>query len=414
VRSPESRLPPTRQRVARRSAPLRVVAPPPLRVVDVALLHGQHGGEIRTYIDARAAWARTTETVEHHMIVPGGGGGGGPGCHELASLRLGAAGGARVPRGVAALQATLRALRPDVVLLHDPFWGPLAVARTARRVGASVVAVHHGSTALDAAALPGPDRLWRPALRAWMQHAVDGLVAAGDTHPDCDPAAAIALRWGLDPAFVPQRGMPREDHVLVVVRLGREQGVVELLRAAARSREPWRLRLVGSDAMEPRLRRLAATLGLGDRVQWLPIVADRAELARAYAAARVVVMPEAHETFGLVCLEAAACGACVVACSTAPSVAQMGELVRTYEPGDGGGLLRAIEAARAAEPDPAAAAALAARSTWSAAFEAQTAQLARLVERRRAACANAVLRREWREGTLPGAAPRPPRPALLR
>jgi alpha-1,6-mannosyltransferase len=413
VRSPESRLPPARQRVARRSSPLRVVAPPPLRVVDVALLQGQHAGEVRTYIDARAAWARTIETVEHHMIVPGSGSGG-PGRHELASLRLGAAGGPSVPRGVAALQATLRALRPDVVLLHDPFWGPLAVARTARRVGASVVAVHHGSTALDAAALPGPDRLLRPALRAWMQHAADGRVAAGDTYPDRDPTGAVALRWGLDPAFVPQRGVPREEHVLVVERLGREQGVVELLRAAARSREPWRLRLVGGGAMQPRLRRLAATLGLGDRVQWLPIVTDRAQLARAYAAARVVVMPETQGTFGLVGLEAAACGACVVACSTAPSAAQMGELARTYEPGDGGGLLRAIEAARAAEPDLAAAAALAARSTWSAAFEAQTAQLARLVERRRAACADAVLRREWREGTLPGAAPRPPRPALVR
>jgi alpha-1,6-mannosyltransferase len=393
------------------------VAPPPLRVADVALLYGERTGEIRTYIDARSAWARATGTIEHHLIVPGSGsgsGGGGPGRHELASLRLGAADGSRVPRGVAALQATLRALRPDVVLLHDPFWGSLAVARTARAIEASVVAVDHGSIALDAAALPGPDGLWRPAQRTWMQHAVDGIVAAGDARPDCGRTPVIALRFGLDPAFAPQRGVPREDHVLYVGRLGREKGLVELLHAAARSPEPWRLRLVGSGPKQPRLRRLAETLGLGDRVQWRPVIADRAELARTYAAARVVVMPGAHEAFGLVGLEAAACGASVVACSTAPSVAQMRELVRTFEPGDVGGLLRAIEAARAAEPDPDAAGALAARSTWSAAFEAETAELARLVERCRAARTEALLRREWREGTRPGAAPRPPRPTLQR
>lgn len=54
--------------------------------------------------------------------------------------------------------------------------------------------------------------------------------------------------------------------------------------------------------------------------------------------------------------------------------------MRTYEPGDLGGLLSTIEAARAV--DPLAAAALAARSAWAAAFEAETAQLRRLAERR--------------------------------
>ncbi|MEY2516763.1 MAG: hypothetical protein QOJ89_4121 [bacterium] len=58
-------------------------------------------------------------------------------------------------------------------------------------------------------------------------------------------------------------------------------------------------------------------------------------------------------------------------------------LVQTYEPGDVDGLLTAIEAARQSDPDPVAAAALAARSTWAAAFEAETVQLRRLVDRGR-------------------------------
>jgi alpha-1,6-mannosyltransferase len=366
------------------SSTLRAVPQPRLRVADVALFYGERGGGIRTYIDARSAWARATGAIDHHVIVPGRDGGA-PGRHELPSLRMAASNGYRVPRGVASLLATLRTLRPDVVLLHDPFWGPRAVARTAREIGATVLAVHHGSIALDAAGLPGPDALWRPALRTWMHHAyreADGVISAVDPRADCGRAAAIGLRFGLDQAFVPQPGVRRESHVLYVGRLGREKGVIELLHAAARSREPWRLRLVGRGPIELRLRRLADRLGLAGRVEWHPYIADRAQLARTYAAARVVVMPGAHETFGLVGFEAAACGASVVACSTAPSAALVRGFVRTYEPGDVGGLLWAIEAARVVEPDRLAAAALAARSAWAAAFEAETAQLRRLADRR--------------------------------
>ncbi len=383
---------------SRRTPALRAVAAPRLRVADVALFYGERSGGIRTYVDAKAAWAQATGAIEHHVIVPGTRGapataagrrprprpgGGSPNRHELPSLRLAATNGYRVPIGVAALRATLRALRPDLVVLHDPFWGPLRIARTAHEIGAQVVAVHHGSIALDAAGLPGPDPLWHPVLRRWMHHAyrdADAILSAVDSRPDCGRPATIPLRFGLDRAFVPQPGVRREDHVLYVGRLGREKGVVELLHAAARSAEPWRLRLHGRGPIELRLRRLAENLGLGDRVQWRPYIADRAELARAYAAARVVVMPGAHETFGLVGFEAAASGACVVTCATAPSAKHIGLLARTFEPGDIGGLLAAIEAARAAEPDRVAAAKLAARSTWAAAFEAETAQLARLVQ----------------------------------
>ncbi|MDQ3676277.1 MAG: hypothetical protein M3401_05650, partial [Actinomycetota bacterium] len=50
-----------------------------------------------------------------------------------------------------------------------------------------------------------------------------------------------------------------------------------------------------------------------------------------------------------------------------------------YEPGDIDGLLAAIEAARASAPDRRAAARLAARSTWAAAFYAETRALEQLV-----------------------------------
>ena len=264
-------------------------APPrgPLRVADVALFYGDRGGGIRTYLDAKAAWAAASGLIEHHVIVPGHAERHEDGRHELPSLRLAATNGYRLPIGARALRATLHDLRPDVVALHDPFWRPLRVTETAHALGAKVVAVHHGSIALDAAGLPGPDGLWRPLLRSWMHHAyadADAIMSAVDTHPDCGRTATIPLRFGLHPAFVPQRDVRREEHVLYVGRLGREKGVIELLHAAARSKEPWQLKLVGRGPIELRLRRMAEWLGIGERVRFYPFIAERALLARWYAA----------------------------------------------------------------------------------------------------------------------------------
>ena len=91
----------------------------------------------------------------------------------------------------------------------------------------------------------------------------------------------------------------------------------------------------------------AARLGISERVLFLPFVSSRSRLARLYAEASCVVMPGPFETFGLVALEAAASGARVVACETAPSAAVIGDLGHTFRAGDAEDLLRAIEEARA-------------------------------------------------------------------
>jgi alpha-1,6-mannosyltransferase len=342
-----------------------------LRIVDVALFYGERSGGIRTYLDAKAAHARATGAFDHHVVVPGPCERHEGGRHELPSLRLAAANGYRLPLGARALGQTLRMLRPDVVLLHDPFWLPLRVTQLAHELGAKVVAVHHGSAALDAAGMRGPTALWRAGFRAWLRHAyapVDAIASVVDPEPDCGRPVSFPLRLGLHEAFRPQRDVARGDHVLYAGRLAREKGTFQLLEAAARSSDPWPLRLVGSGPAEDALRRRVRALGIERRVTFAPFVSGRECLARAYAAARCVVMPGEHETFGLVALEAAASGASVVACETAPSAALAGAAVHTYAPGDIDGLAKAIAKARAARPDIVAAAALSWRSRWDRLF----------------------------------------------
>jgi alpha-1,6-mannosyltransferase len=368
--------------VAPEPEPAPRAAPRPLRVVDVALWYGERSGGIRTYLDAKVAHARATGAFEHHVVVPGPRERHDDGRHELPSLRLVAANGYRIPLGARALGRTLAQLRPDVVLLHDPFWLPLHVTEKSHSLGARVVAVHHGSAALDARGMPGPPRLWEPVFRAWLRHAyapVDAIASVVDPEPDCGRPASFPLYLGLDDAFRPQPDVARGDHVLYVGRLGREKGVFRLLEAAAIAEDPWPLVFIGSGPAEDALRRRARALGLTRRVAFRPYVRDRHRVARAYAAARCVVMPGEHETFGLVALEAAASGARVVACDTAPSAALLGTLAHRYPAGNARALGAAIAAARAAEREPDAAAALHWRFGWDRLFADELAHLRELV-----------------------------------
>ncbi len=358
----------------------------PLRIADVAMFYGERGGGIRTYLEAKADFARRTRRFEHHLVVPGKTTTSvGVGRHEQRSLRLAASNGYRLPLGSAGLPATLRALVPDVVLLHDPYWTPRLACRAAHEVGATVIAVHHSSAALHAAGLPGPNGVYTRALRRWYRRAyleVDAVMSVVDSGIDARRSPTLALRLGLDPAFAPQPSLAREDHVLYVGRLSREKGLRELLEAASAALDPWPLVLLGTGPAGDTLRERARQLGLAARVRFAPYLQDRRELAGEYARARCVVLPGAHETFGLAALEAAACGAPVVTAECTPSAALLDGFVETFRAGDPTDLLYAIERARRASPDPRAAAALAQAHAWDAALAAEVADLERVLGRR--------------------------------
>ena len=346
-----------------------------LRVADVTLFYGERSGGIRTYLEAKADYAARTGAFEHHVIVPG----------ERRSLTFNASNGYRLPLGSTALCAALRDLSPDVLLLHDPFWTPRLATRVAHEAGAMVIAVHHASSTRQAAGLPGPDGLYAGTLQRWYRRAyrdVDAVMSVVDPAADAGRPSTISLRLGLDAAFHPDRGVRRGEHVLYVGRLSREKGLRELLEAASASTDPWPLVLLGAGPAIDTLRERARQLGLGSRITFAPYVEDRETLAREYAAARCVVMPGAHETFGLVALEAAACGAPVVTADRVPVARHVGELGETFRAGDPHQLLHAIERARRRSPDVDAARRIVARHGWDAAFQAELEDVERLVGRR--------------------------------
>jgi alpha-1,6-mannosyltransferase len=351
-----------------------------LVIADVTLLYGERSGGIRTYLDEKARFAATTDAFEHHVIVPGRRERHIAGRHELRAVRLVASNGYRLPLGAGALKDTLRTIRPDVVMLHDPFWRPEGVTAEAHRLGARVIAVHHASVAMNAAGLPGPDGVYRPFFKRVYKHAyehVDAVMSVVDSRRDSGRDATLPLRLGLHPAFRPGPAI-RRDHVLYAGRLSWEKGVLDLLDAAALAGEPWPLWIVGDGPAARAVRTRIERLGIGRRVSFRPFVTDRYELARMYREAACVVQPGPHETFGLVALEAAASGARVVASASTPSTRALGKLVKTFAPGDPVSLARAIERSRTSRAASASAARLADSLSWPRVFEAELEDLTRL------------------------------------
>ena len=200
-------------------------------------------------------------------------------------------------------------------------------------------------------------------------------MSAVDPRADSGRGADVPLRFGLDSAFRPQPRLGRREHVLYVGRFGREKGVFELIQAAARSSVPWRLHLAGPGPHAACCRRAQSGSASRSGFCSCPTCRAGARLAGLYGEASCVVMPGPFETFGLVALEAAASGARVVACETAPSAAVIGELGHTFRAGDPDDMLRAIEEARATPCDTAAARELSERLTWPRAFQAELADL---------------------------------------
>lgn len=128
---------------------------------------------------------------------------------------------------------------------------------------------------------------------------------------------------------------------------------VDLALAAARCQARGlkvEIMVAGSGELRPQLEAAAASHGV--RLHLLGFC-NQTEMPAAYAAADCLVLPSAHETWGLVANEALACGRPIVvssACGCAPDLARDGNAGRTFPAGDLDALADAIEKLAASPP----------------------------------------------------------------
>ena len=134
------------------------------------------------------------------------------------------------------------------------------------------------------------------------------------------------------------------DWVGSVCALDRSKGVDTLLRAARRvldSRPKTAFLIAGDGRDRARLERLAWSLGINTKVRFMGQRSDNLQILKAID---VFVLPSLSEGMGSVLLEAAACGAPIIATRVGgiPEVVSDGENGLLYPPGDSQALAAAL------------------------------------------------------------------------
>lgn len=212
----------------------------------------------------------------------------------------------------------------DLVHAHMIYPEGAVAHRLARRLGVPFVVTEHA---------PWTERWF--SSRLVRREALAAARAATAILAVSSSVQRSIVSYGIDPARV--RVVPigvdhetfelgasehrRADQVLFVGWINFVKGVdvlLEAMRLLVQRGSPARLVLVGgalyrnTRLQEEKLRRMAASLDLGDRVVFLGR-RPPAEVARLMAESAVVVLPSRAESFGAVLVEALACGTPVVA-----------------------------------------------------------------------------------------------------
>jgi len=242
----------------------------------------------------------------------------------------------------------MRRLEADVMVVHEP--NPLAlVSHAIARPSARVVVWFHSEVVRPRWKYK---LLYRPFLRRMLRLA-DRIVVASPRLAACADELSdfrhkcVSIPFGIDPDVVALSAGVREEAARIRARLGAPlllfvgrmvpyKGLDVLLRAMDGIQA--RAVLVGEGPLKSEWQRLAHDLGLGDRVMFPGEVSDR-ELVALYHACDLFVLPSITraEAFGIVQLEAMACGKPVVSTllpSGVPWVNRDGETGIVVPPGD--------------------------------------------------------------------------------
>jgi len=220
------------------------------------------------------------------------------------------------------MRGVLRSVPVDVVHAHSP--PPLAshyagVVASERDI--PYVVTYHCDVDLPSAFGSAVESVYRRSLGASTLRNADRVIVTTRTY-----AATSRAMWRYNPTVIPnavdhQRFRPDVDgsgiraklgipkDVLVVLLVGRivpHKGIEHFVEAARYAPEA-RFLVAGEGSLREPMKRLAASMGVSDRVRFVGRVSE-ARLPEVYAACDVFVLPSVSrlEAFGIVALEAMA------------------------------------------------------------------------------------------------------------
>lgn len=290
-----------------------------MHLVDTTLFYSPTSGGVRRYVNAKHSWYLRQSQLKHSLLVPGDATRLQPGdVSTIAGRVVPGTFNYRLPLAPRQWKRMLHALEPDLIEAGDAFhpaWCSLTVAQE-RRIPA--VAFFHSHLPRLIRIRFG-DTMGRMAGRylRWLYERFDMVFAPSRVM--CDflrslGLANVALQpLGVDTvAFNPARRnqhlrkrLGLADDVRLLVYAGRfsaEKNIDVLRDAFARLGSKYHLLLVGGGEYQ----RPATNITL------IPYHRESTELAATLASADALIHAGTAETFGLVVLEAMACGRPVV------------------------------------------------------------------------------------------------------
>jgi alpha-1,6-mannosyltransferase len=285
------------------------------------MLFAPRSGGVKRYLLAKRAWlAANRPDLRHTLVVPGRESGWSrDGVLRIASTPLPFGDGYRWPASVKKWARRLVSLSPSIIEAGDPYGPGHASILAGDALGVPVVGFCHSDPAA-LAALHFGEWAEKPVFKAWStffkkfdrvvapsRHIADRLAEAGIDRVTLQPLGVDTTMFHprlRDPAGVRRElGLSADTRLLCFAgRPAKEKNVDVLLGAAARLGSPYHLLLVGA--------------GAGQTPQpnatFLDYVGEPRALTRLISSCDAFVHANAQEPFGLVIIEAMACGLPVV------------------------------------------------------------------------------------------------------
>jgi alpha-1,6-mannosyltransferase len=290
-----------------------------MHIVDATLFFSPTSGGVKRYLLAKHEWMREHTSWRHSLDVPGAEANHSP--DAITTVRGGLVPGTfnyRLPLNPLRWAHAIARLEPDLIEVGDVFHPAWAAARVADRRGIPLIAFYHSNfpelagRRLGGAVQKFLERYVRltyeraQLVLAPSRHMCEYLHGIGVKHASVQP-----LGVDID-TFAPRRagrdlrrelGLPGDARLLVFAgRFSGEKNIPVLVEAFRQLGAPYHLLLIGGDVADR-----------NGNVTRMPYCRDNRRLAECIAAADAFVHAGAHETFGLVILEALACGRPVVA-----------------------------------------------------------------------------------------------------
>ena len=291
------------------------------RMIDTTMLYAPRSGGVKRYLLSKKAWLEANRPgIAHSLIVPGTRHQAGTdGIVKLHASKLPFGDGYRWPTSVKRWGAWVASMKPSLIEAGDPYTPGQGALEAGQRVGCPVVGFCHSDPA-GLAALHFGEWAKKPVEKRWArlfgqfdrvispsQFIAQRLIEAGVGNIVVRP-----LGVEID-TFRPDRG----DRSWLLKRLGlgtdarllcfagrpaKEKNIDVLIEAVQKLGAPYHLVLVGAGTgMPPE-----------DRVIALPYERDPKAVARIIASCDAFVHANDKEPFGLIVLEAMACGVPVV------------------------------------------------------------------------------------------------------